>query len=29
MFTKSEIETLDNIVYNDLGRKLQDEGYKI
>ncbi len=29
MFTKSEIETLDNIVYNDLGRKLQDEGYKV
>ena len=29
MFTKSEIETLDNIVYNDLGRKLQDEGYTV
>lgn len=29
MFTKSEIETLDSIVYNDLGRKLQDEGYTV
>ena len=26
MFTKSEIETLDSIVYNELGRKLEDEG---
>lgn len=29
MFTKSEIETLDSIVYNDLGRKLKDEGYTV
>lgn len=29
MFTKSEIETLDSIVYNELGRKLQDEGYTV
>ena len=29
MFTKSEIETLDSIVYNNLGRKLQDEGYTV
>ena len=29
MFTKYEIETLDSIVYNDLGRKLKDEGYTV
>ena len=29
MFTKSEIETLDSIVYNELGRKLEDEGYTV
>lgn len=29
MFTKSEIETLDSIVYNNLGRKLKDEGYTV
>lgn len=29
MFTKSEIETMDTVVYNDLGRKLKDEGYTV
>ncbi len=29
MFTKFEIDTLDSIVYNKLGRNLEDEGYTV
>lgn len=29
MFTKFEIDALDSIVYNELGRKLENEGYTV